>query len=1494
MSCPACGQATRLGARFCSACGAQLQSPCPGCGAPALLTSRFCDACGHALGAAVDTGETTSALPAAPIAPVAPATPPPPYSAGLQPLLPVSFAGGRYQVRGFLGEGGRKRVYAAYDTALRRDVALATVKTEGLDEAGLVRVRREAQAMALLGDHPHIVTVYDIGEEDGRPFIVSQFMSGGSVEDLLARAEAHRLPVPEALRVATEIASALEHAHARGVIHRDLKPANVWLTEDGSARLGDFGLAVAADHSRITSEGMMVGTVAYMAPEQALGGEVGMAADLYSLGALIYELLTGRPPFVGGDAVSIISQHLNTQPMAPWWHNPEVPRALGTLVLELLAKNAQERPASAATVRRRLEEVAATPAEPTLETSLAGPLPAGRRQARIGRRGRFVGRVEELGALRTAIEAALESRGGLVMVSGEPGIGKTRLVEEAGVYGRLRGAQVLVGRCYEAEPVLPFLPFAEGIRAYVVHEPADELLKELGDGASDVASLVSEVRQRLPELAPTIRPESDEGRYHLVESVSAFLLNAAAVHPIVLVLEDLHWADGPSLRLLCHLARRLPDSRLLVIGTYREVETTRGHPLTEALGDLRRERGFDHLTLTGLTQPEVRELLEAHAERRLEDSEDALWRTMWRETEGNPFFLEEVIRHLLQTGGCYWEAGKWFIDVGSLDGFKLPEGIREVVGRRFFGLTAETREVLARAAVIGRQFDVAVLTRMGGFDEDVLLDAIEEALDARLIVEVAGSQGQAAYAFAQPVVSQTLYEELSVPRRQRLHRDAAHAIETLHAGNVTPHLGALAHHYARAGPDRTAKAIECGIAAGEAALAAFAYEDAAGHWRSALRLLEAAGDVEVRTQVLGRLGDLLFTTGLDPEGSLEYLEQALRLYEGLGQEAPVADMHTRIGRNLATFPATMDIPRARNHYDAAAAILTRGPARSALGYVVFGLAATATWGMRTEEGLAQAEEALEIANRRGNDGLGRNAIAVRSHHVLASGHLADGFRALEVAWEAADHAEHLMPALSATWIAAVFSLDLHDPRRAITWCRRELASPRIAGALEPRRNLLGELARAAAIAGELDEARRLAQEAGQLRGTAPLLAYVDGCFKDATELWTDQVEDSRRRGNRLDEWSGCWWLGRVEQMDDDTPAAEAHLEEALSIARKGGSVVHELSARAELALLLARVGRLGPAGRHLDRCREIVEGVEDWRGLAGRIALAQAVLVAGAGQPDAADEAFAAAVSLFRNLDLPWDEADALQRWGQHCFANGERPKAQEKLGQALEVYRRIGAGSRWIERVVADKLSVQGIGSSTVTASIDLVEAAVSLERPDLSVHASPEGTVTILFSDIADSTATNERLGDRRWLEVLRAHNRIVRREVAAQRGFEVKSQGDGFMVAFGSARRATLCAVGIQRALLEYGEEHPDEAVRVRIGLHTGEVVKDGQDFFGTNVALAARVASTARGGEVLVSGLVKDLLESSGDVEFGPSREVELKGISGPRRVHEIIWQTKEQP
>jgi hypothetical protein len=266
-----------------------------------------------------------------------------------------------------------------------------------------------------------------------------------------------------------------------------------------------------------------------MAPEQAHGRDVDVRADLYALGALLYECLTGRPPFVGADAVAVISQQLNSIPMAPFWHNPDVPRELGTLVMELLAKTPDERPGTAHEVRRRLHEIAAAPPAPPQPSAGDGP---GRRSARLDRQARLVGRSAELTSLKAAVESSVRGRGSLVLVVGEAGMGKSRLVEEATVYARLRGAEVLVGHCYETEAARPYLPFVEAIRSYVTAQTTEALRQELSGGASDVAKLVSEIRTRLPDVPQPPARSDEEERYRLFESVSSFLANAAHSHPI--------------------------------------------------------------------------------------------------------------------------------------------------------------------------------------------------------------------------------------------------------------------------------------------------------------------------------------------------------------------------------------------------------------------------------------------------------------------------------------------------------------------------------------------------------------------------------------------------------------------------------------------------------------------------------------------------------------------------------------------------------------------------------------------------------------------------------------------------------------------------------------------------------------------------------------------------------------------------------------------------
>jgi hypothetical protein len=359
------------------------------------------------------------------LGPAAPTEAPPATAtaAALPTEQPSSFAGGRYEVRRFLGEGGKKRVYLAHDTRLDRDVAFALIKTEGLDAVGRERIEREAQAMGRLGAHPHIVTIFEIGDEGGAPLVVTELMGGGDVEGLLEQADGP-LQLRRALEIAKGVCRGLQFAHAQGIVHRDLKPGNVWLTADGVAKIGDFGLAVALDRSRLTSHGLMVGTVAYMPPEQALGGEVTPRADLYSLGAMLYELVTGKPPFQADDPTAVISQHINVAPVAPSWHTEHCPPDLEALILRLLAKAPADRPADAAEVLAALEAVDPDARSVSHSTASANPL------ERLAR-GVFVGRERELTRLRAAFDEAFAGRGGVVMLVGEPGIGKTRTVQGA-------------------------------------------------------------------------------------------------------------------------------------------------------------------------------------------------------------------------------------------------------------------------------------------------------------------------------------------------------------------------------------------------------------------------------------------------------------------------------------------------------------------------------------------------------------------------------------------------------------------------------------------------------------------------------------------------------------------------------------------------------------------------------------------------------------------------------------------------------------------------------------------------------------------------------------------------------------------------------------------------------------------------------------------------------------------------------------------------------
>jgi eukaryotic-like serine/threonine-protein kinase len=834
------------------------------------------------------------------------------------PPLPSSFASGRYAVRRFLGEGGRKRVYLAHDEKLKRDVAVAVIKTDGLDTQGLSRVQREAEAMAKLGDQPNIVTIFDVGDDSGQPYIVSQYMSGGAVDTLELP-----LPVERTLEIAKGVCRGLAHAHKHGVVHRDLKPGNVWLAADGTAEIGDFGLAVAFEQSRLTMHGMLVGTVAYMPPEQALGSEVTPRADLYSLGCMLYELITGRPPFVSDNPTAVISQHINTPPVAPSWLSDACPQDLEDIVLRLLGKDPSERPASADEVLAALERVdpagkAATHSDSNVLDRLA--------------LGVFVGRENELERLRKAFDNAVSGHGGLVMLVGEPGIGKTRTTQELETYAKMRGAQVLWGRTHESAGAPPYWPWIQAGNQYAAAH-ADDLPTVIGPQMTPEA--INELTRIFPWLltgvnvsAPPEISDPEVAQFKLFDAYAQYLRAIAAQAPLVIALDDLHWADKPTLQLLQHIARELSRMRVLIVANYRDTDITRQSALSETLASLNRESGFDRIVLRGLSREEVAAYIKARAN--VEPRKDVLDR-IFEETEGNAFFLSEVVNLMAQEGT---------LTKTSISDIAIPDGVREALGRRLNRLTEETNELLQIAAIIGRDFTYDTLTLLGpperisdDRDDEALLKMIEEALEARVIEE---TEQAGRYRFTHAQMQETLLAELSTTRRVRLHGQVGEALEKRYGAHTDERAGRLAMHFSEAAtlsPRFGEKAAKYSAIAGRQAVAQSAYPEAARHFRAALsaregqemddemaetlvslgraaqsnddiseawRSLRQAFDYFARAGNVGRAVDVAFYAGSDLEltrpSQAQLIERALALIEE-GSEA-YGRLQAALGQSL--------------------------------------------------------------------------------------------------------------------------------------------------------------------------------------------------------------------------------------------------------------------------------------------------------------------------------------------------------------------------------------------------------------------------------------------------------------------------------------------------------------------------------------------------------------------------------------------------------------------
>ncbi|MEE8204440.1 MAG: AAA family ATPase, partial [Dehalococcoidales bacterium] len=588
-------------------------------------------------------------------------------------------------------------------------------------------------------------------------------------------------------------------------------------------------------------------------------------------------MVTGRPPFIGDDSVAIIGQHINTPPVSPTWHRADLPVGLEALIMLLLDKDPEKRPASAKNVLQALESIeAGKEKEQTVETEVTTENPLYRRV--------FVGREPELKQLQAAFDGAMSGQGALMMVVGEPGIGKTAVCEQLLTYVTLRGGKTLVGHCYEEGSLsLPYLAFVEAMRSYVLDRDPEDLKKELGSGATDVARIVSEIREKL-KVTPRKADNPEEDRYRLMQAVTGFLSNAASVKPMLVILEDLHDSDKGTLDMLIHLSRHLAGARLLIVGTYRDVEVDRNHPLSAALAELRRVSTFGRVLLRGLNADEVSRMLKSITG---EEVPFGLAQAVHNQTEGNPLFVQEVIRYLTEEKLLVRSEGG-IITTGSTPlEMSIPEGLRDVIGKRLSKLSEECNRLLSIAAVIGREFRLDVLEKVAGLSEEEVLASIEETKRIAIIEERSIVGATVTYRFAHAFFRRILYEDNIAPRRIRLHQQIARALEEVYANRLQEHAVELAEHFSYSTePADLTKAVSYGEMAAQRATDVYDYGEGARLLQQALKVQEVLDpeDKGKRCDLLLALGEALFDTGQPRRVLDRELSEAFTLAESIGDK----------------------------------------------------------------------------------------------------------------------------------------------------------------------------------------------------------------------------------------------------------------------------------------------------------------------------------------------------------------------------------------------------------------------------------------------------------------------------------------------------------------------------------------------------------------------------------------------------------------------------------
>jgi serine/threonine protein kinase/tetratricopeptide (TPR) repeat protein len=874
-----------------------------------------------------------------------------------------------YRIINKVGEGGMGQVYRAEDTKLGRYVALKLLAPDATkDQTAKRRLLAEAQSASVL-NHPNIVTIYAIEEAEDVDFIVMEFVEGETLTSHLAVNGA--LPLTSLFDIGIQIADALEEAHSIGLIHRDVKPANVLITPKGVAKVTDFGLAkmvrLSTDEidrealtlaANLTGPGIVLGTAAYMSPEQTRGEPLDPRSEIFSLGSLLYEAATRARAFAGPSVLAIMHAIAAVDPPPPSKLRPELPGEFDLIIERALAKDKTRRYSSAKEMADALR---------SLRASITGAwsgIPIVYDTDLIDRSApSFVGREPEMKKLEGVLQQAIEGTGRMVFITGEPGIGKTSLSDEFLRRARKHPLGLLIsrGRCVEqygtGEAYLPFLdamgellqaPGRERIAA-VMRTYAPTWCMELPTAFASSGSL-----EKLQQ--ETIGATKERMMREMGDALGAL----ASAAPVVLLLEDLHWADRSSVDLLRHLSQRLGTQRLLIAGTYRPEDVERsGHPLKHYKAEMQAHNLCDEIALGSWSREHIAEYVDATFSPN--DFPLELTGLVHEKTEGHPLFAANLLQYLGERGDLSKTNGRWSLvrPVSEMD-LAAPESVRAMISKKMDALDPEERRALQYASVAGTEFLSTVTAKLLGVDEIDLEESLAGIAKSHRLIDVQDEEelpdGTLAtrYRFSHALYQNFLYGDLVNKRRVMLHQQAGEQL-LAHYGKRAPQIATqLARHFEQ-GRD-FARAVEYLVHAGDHAAKLYAYAEAEDHYTHALSLVQ----------------------------KLPAEEQAEKLATLYHKRGTVNHALGNFTQAIKDFGGMLDQARILNSLE------LQSTALNALTMSLF-------FSHRLDEMVARANEALELAAQAGNEKLKVETVFLIGLKHLCYGELKEGKVLLEEA-----------------------------------------------------------------------------------------------------------------------------------------------------------------------------------------------------------------------------------------------------------------------------------------------------------------------------------------------------------------------------------------------------------------------------------------------------------------------------------------------------------------